>query len=131
MERMMEQERKQVMPWKVKELKRDQNGKKKKRREREKLTRILTKRRNWKLENRSKGRQNEDERWKNERATGIRSNWARVRVYEVLNSFNCVNDNWHMNHAFGCSMSLGVRSTQATFRAYACTHRHYYAYNAK
>lgn len=30
MERMMEQERKQVMPWKVKELKRDQNGKKKK-----------------------------------------------------------------------------------------------------
>lgn len=32
----MEQERKQVMPWKVKELKRDQNGKKKKKkRERE------------------------------------------------------------------------------------------------
>lgn len=35
MERMMEQERKQVMPWKVKELKRDQNGIEKKKREKE------------------------------------------------------------------------------------------------
>ena len=57
---------------------------------------------------------------------------ATRMCHAALNSFNCVNDNWHMNHAFGCSVSLDVRSTQATFRAHACTHYcRYYAYNAK
>lgn len=54
---------------------------------------------------------------------GVRKIESERSVYKVLNLFNCVNDNWHMNHAFGCSMSLGIRSTQPTFRVHACTRR--------
>ena len=43
----MEQERRQVMPWKVKELKRDQNGRKKKEEEEEEEERERNWRESW------------------------------------------------------------------------------------